>query len=522
VHTSCFTGSEGRAPDPNQFYYPTGLVVSAGRTALYVANSDFDLAYSGGTVQVLNAKKLRDVVRKMASGLAQKKSAATVCGETKPYDDDRRLTLNSDTFLSPGPCSPIEVATFMRNAVFVGAFASGIVLTYDPDKPRARLFTAVRGDPSLTFFEVDDDRQPAVAKDLEQDRSPFRLDCRAGEDGFCHDEHRVGRAAQRSLRGLQLPPDPLGTAASADGAAIVSAHQTQGAASLVVNPWEGTPSLSYFISRLAAGPTELAAIPRPAVVAAAAAQAKMQGYTFKYRDSFALTFRGASELNLIDYYPDEGSGTNRPFLVLAQRIALSVSSSNVDSRGLAIVSGARQSCEAAVPGDVDKLADCAEQHPLKIYIAGRNPAALLIGRVHTTPIRSAVGVGTRVTSVLHSIEVNQSLPLDFGAAHVRTGQVVGKDGSLVDRVFAVAFDAREIFVIDPSTDTVETVIHAGRGPQDVAVDSGMEDGAAYSFLYIAHFTDSYLGMADLDLRRPLTYGQIVATIGVPTPPAESQ
>ena len=40
-------------------------------------------------------------------------------------------------------------------------------------------------------------------------------------------------------------------------------------------------------------------------------------------------------------------------------------------------------------------------------------------------------------------------------------------------------------------------------------------------MLVGHFTDSYLGVVDLDQRRS-TFGQMIANIGVPVPPPESK
>jgi hypothetical protein len=536
--SSCFTTSVGKAPDPLQIYFPTGVLMSAGRTALYVVNSDFDLQYAGGTLQAYDARALRARIRPIAEQLgasdpAKRATAAVACAAAG-------LSTNPDTFLNPGPCSPIDATGYVARSAFLGAFGSSPALAYKPcdagdaSCSGARLFTPVRGDPSITYFDVDDDRLASVAA-----APTFRLDCNAGEDGFCGDDHRVGRNPDRTLRGLQLPPDPIGTAVSDGpcsdiGCAVVSAHQTQAAVSLIVNPWNGIPSLSYFVSRLAPGPTELATLPRPAVatLAKAAGDTAMPPYPVSYRDAFLLTYRGASQLDLVEYEPDSGSSPPRPFVVIGQQIALTVNASNVDSRGIAVVGDARAQCEATCPAEMTPAARlecagaCAEKHPLDVYVATRTPATLMFGTIRThlsrEPVPGSTTGALRITGLFNTIDVHQSIPLDFGASHVRVGKVVGKDGKLVTRLFALAFDAREVFIVDPETRTVEVVIKAGRGPQDVAIDSGIENGQPYSFMYVAHFTDSYLGAVDLDLRRPLTYGQIFATVGNPTPPAESR
>jgi hypothetical protein len=511
--TSCVFGIDGKPPDPNQLYFPTGLVVSPGRTALYVANSDFDLQYAGGTLQVFDARGLRRAVGPLADALHDRAGAAAACQAAG-------LSTNPDPYLNPGPCTSFSVGDFLEKTAFIGAFASSLLLVHDPNGPGARLFSPVRGDPSLTYFDVEDDRTPPS-------EPSFRLDCNVGTDGFCGADHRVGRSAARSLRGLQLPPDPLGTSASSDGLALVSAHQTQATTSLVVNPWNGQPYLSYFTNRLANGPMALATIPRPALLSGAEAAALAGGYAVNYRDAFLLSYRAAPQLDLVEYFPDSGSIPPRPFLVVARQFPLTVSASNVDSRGVAIVTTERTECETRCGGGADALAcqaDCAEHVPLKLYVANRSPASLLTGRVHTVLVREADPAGgpSRITAILHEITMHGSIPLDYGAAHVRIGKVVEEDGSFADRVFAVSFDSRSIAIVDPKLDTVEATVRTGRGPQELAVDYGTDDGEPYSLGYVAHFTDSYLGILHLDRRRPSTYGQIIASLGQPLPPAGSR
>jgi hypothetical protein len=41
-------------------------------------------------------------------------------------------------------------------------------------------------------------------------------------------------------------------------------------------------------------------------------------------------------------------------------------------------------------------------------------------------------------------------------------------------------------------------------------------------MYVGHFTDSYIGVVDLDMRRPQTFGSMFLTVGKPLPPRESK
>lgn len=510
---ACQLDAEGGTLGEKDLYYPTGLVVSAGRSALYVANSDFDLQFASGSVQAVDAAALRAAVAPIALGLASGDGASAACSAAG-------LGLNADPFLNPGPCAPIAYAPLVRASVYVGAFASGLLLSYDPREAGARLFAPVRGDPSVTFFDVGDDRAGET--------DPFALGCGKTAAGFCGDTHRIGRDADRTQRGLLLPPDPVGIASSTNGEAIVSAHPSQAAASLVVNPWDETPFLSYFAGDLAPGPTEIAAVPRPAFVAAAEAQATAAGVPFIYRDAFVVTYRSAAQVDVLQYVRDSGSVPSRPFLVRAQQVAITTSSSNIDHRGVAVLSGERAACEAScgsADGDVACLATCAETVPLRVFVASRRPESLLFGRIETIVLRGTSvvdGVTTeRITGAFDLVTLDDALPLDFGASRVETGRVIDQDGTPVDRVFAVAFDSRRVFIVDPYRARIEAIVRTGRGPHDIAVDHGVANGEAYSYLYVGHFTDSYLGVVPLDLRRPLTYGSMIATVGHPLPPIDT-
>src|ERR1700729_2789850 len=64
--SSCYSPRPGTPPPMKTFYYPVGLAVSAAGNVLYVANSDFDLQWNGGTVQSYDLNAIRiDTVRLM-------------------------------------------------------------------------------------------------------------------------------------------------------------------------------------------------------------------------------------------------------------------------------------------------------------------------------------------------------------------------------------------------------------------------------------------------------------------------
>jgi hypothetical protein len=521
---ACFTSADGRRPEGAELYFPTGLLVSPGNTTLYVANSDFDLRFSGGSVQAIDLAALRNAVGPIALELQNGRDAADACWRAGGFSP------NPEGWLYPGPCAPIPLTQWVRNSALIGAFASGLLLTHRADSANAvgaRLFVPVRGDPSITYLDVDDDRpgRPGAASPT------FRLDCAVDGAGFCGTAHRLGQDRDRTLRGIQLPADPVGIAANADGDAVVSAHQTQQAASLVRNRWDQVPVLTYFTSSLPTGPTEVAAVPRPALVEAARAEASLRGYDFQYRDGFLVTFRAASQIDLLHYVPDEGSTPDRSFLVRAGATAITANVDNFDSRGIALLDRERRECEQSCGSEADLgcLWGCAEV-PVQVFAANRNPASLLIGELTTVIDTTSIDVPGEPdplevpTGITESLWFYDSVPLAIGASRVEVGHVIGEDGSLEPRVFAVCFDSRVVFIFDPQRSRIEASVRTGRGPHDVAVDAGIDgaSGEPYSYLYVGHFTDSYIGVVDLDLRRPRTYGQMFATVGTPRSPQEAK
>jgi hypothetical protein len=587
----CFTGDDGIAPPQKGFYYPTGLVVSPGATALYVTNSDFDLQYNGGTVQQLdllwmrgelialrkNLEDARPVSGDAGSGTGGSggggsggqgtaggdpggaggvggaggavgagatgggggggENTAGAGGAVGPPPVECNavgLAENANPVLAPGACEALpcgnqganpwaaacphvnvragDESLYIGEFKSIGAFASGVALVVEPGgDQRARLFVPVRGDPSVTFFDIHHD----AVGDCSTKFCP-RLDCGAtGTDQRCGEANRIGESAGLNKRGLVLPVEPVGIAASSDGRAIVVAHQTTGQASLIVNDFNGVPTLEFPLSNLPPGPTEVAAIPIPKYVGA---RVEAGQDPVDYGASFLLTFRAEREIDVLRFNADAGSSPSRPFLTRTFAETISVDSQGTDSRGIAIDASARSACEAdCAADDLTCLRDCMDV-PLRVFVANRAPATLLIGELKTEVIETDAG---EPTGIFETLNIYDSVPLGFGASKVAVGHVIDENGVKQVRAFAVSFDSRLIVVYDPEGRDTEANIHTGRGPHAIAIDNGPPGSTDVAFLYVAHFSDSYLGVVDLDMRHRRTFGQMFASIGKPTPPAEA-
>ncbi|MFT3769977.1 MAG: hypothetical protein QM820_31500 [Minicystis sp.] len=599
----CYFTDEGLSPPTKAFYYPTGLAVSPGRGALYVANSDFDLQYNGGTVQVIDLRETRKTLRETLAGIrcvqgakdacdaigkdaasppsigeicnvipfrssaesaktcakgddcesgvcvsghcaggagngtdcsARNECASGVCTDGKCVACARNdecpsgvchpngrcaLAENDNKILTPSACTPLAPAYAANGKTFatIGAFASGAVLAMNPGSTagEARLFIPVRGDPSITWFRVVDDRAPDFAGDV----SP--LDCgQAGTDRRCFQDYRVGLDPYDNLRTATLPVEPVGMDISEDGQVLVSAHQIDSAPSvgLTVNPWDpptARPTFEFSLSsNVPVGPTEVGRVPAAGYVKARQAA----NSAFTYQPGFLVTYNATAELDLFRYNDDALSSPPKPFITRAAVTGVATNADGKDSRGIAVDDHLRRECEAGCTDDATKmecLRACVDV-PLDVFIANRAPPSLLLGRVRTTIVDSDQG------SAFDVPEIYDVVSLAVGPSKVALGSIIGMDGKRHPRIFAVTFESRFVFSYDPEARRVDAVIRTGRGPHAIAFDTGDDGDGLHSYLYVGHFTDSYLGVVDLDMRHPETFGIMFASIGTPTPPRESK
>lgn len=558
----CYSAGDGQTPPEDRIYFPVGLALANQSKHLLVANSDFDLQYNAGTLNVLDVNALEPLVTVPCASDADCAAASARCREEAPEgsDCDSRLVCSTSRglcvtdsnnvcgsslserdlkaqLLSPGACDYIDPAhlpnggTLLRSEVQIGSFATDVIYRERPpafamlnegESLVGRAFIPVRGDATLHWIDVGADGS---------------LACGQGSNNECDDLHRAGNHEEENTRDLRLGPEPFAVDASPDGGAVLVTNQTTGTVSLFVNDWSTAvgASLQFAVTGLALRPMGIAALPIPAYAAA------LGGY---YPPGFLVTFRNAPEVDLVRYYDDrntslkdsDGTPVARPYAARTGFAGIRVNSVGSDSRGIAVDSAVRTEAEAkcfeaagldpscTVDGNclgsvaADKVAafksclNAASANPLDVFVANRSPATLLLGR--TTPVLNA----------LESTELPNfydSVPLTLGPSRVVIGNIVtGVDEQgnrvLERRVFVVCFDSRRIFVYDPLRRRMDAEIVTGRGPHALAVDE------EHGWLFVGHFTDSFIGVVSLDRRFPKTYGTTLAIIGKPTPPRASK
>jgi len=535
-----------------------GIAVSPGGNALYIVNSDFDLQFNGGTVVAIDLKPLREFLRPLWGPDPS----------NPPSDPCLGLGYNPNTILVPGPCAPLDLGhppgggpSLVRNWTKIGAFATDLIYVCrptdeaalitgmgytgsagfgrsrcrgtDPDPARhARLFVPVRGDPSLTFFDVDDDRDGQVP--------PFTLDCgQATHNGRCSDLFRSGIDANDNTRDLTLPAEPFGIAVSDRTDALVVTHQALGSisASLFTGPGgagtvlDGKPTLQFIYSGSNVPPaTGVVALPIPAAIVRElqginrdrlAAGEPLLGLTewlaqTNYQQGFGVAYRGQAHVDVYRFFDDSFAAPARPFLTRSSLRNFDVLPAGTDSRDVVVDDSERVACESDCQArageanfDLDACNLSCEQVPLGAYLTNRTPPSLVIGQV--LPANSTISD--------ESLAFFGAIPLPVGPSRVVVGQIHDRrDPPDVrrPRIFAICFDSRVIVMYDPLEHRVDGQIRTGRGPHSLVMDP------KEPIAYVSHFTDSYVGLIDLDQAHPNTFGSIVASIGNLSVPRESK
>lgn len=529
--SSCFPPGDGREPPLDQVYFPVGLALSSGGDRLYVANSDFDLQYNAGTLMVLDAERIRELMptecktdgdcgagRRCDNQNQGTKAASFWCvaeGDANPCGALGEKSAATRA-LEPGRCNYATLTQvadggrdLLLDAVVISAFATDSVYRRAP-QGGGRLFIPVRGDATLHWADVADE-VGGVDGALYRDAYGRRrhIDCGQGSETECDDRHRRGDDdGEGSVVGDALPIEPYAVAVSDDGEAVVTTHQSTGQLALFVNDWcnpsEG-PQLTSVLSGLSTRPIAITPLPIPQTYLQPDAQAC--GSTVapgsRYQPSFLVSYRYSPIVQLIRYFNAEQAAPGEALLEAGDAAPVSVVP-GFDTRGIAVDGSQRQECEAAC-GDDACIDECAAL-PLQVYLANRFPAGLLTGSTSA----SAGDFPRNDLPNLTEVE-----PLRGSPSRVVIGHVIGDDGQPSLRVFVVTFDTRYVYIYDPKLDRIEARVYTGRGPHALAVDGQRGVG------YVAHFTDSYLGVIDLD-RRHRSYGEIVLTLGQPRAPRASK
>jgi DNA-binding beta-propeller fold protein YncE len=210
---ACPASSDEVRPPKDQFFFPTGIAMTADENVLFVANANSDLRYDSGSISVVNLETVVAVVTDW------------VDNGTVPNDCEKDKTVATTLVCDEA------FALLADSTVRTGNFATeiGVQLL---DSGDSRIFAAVRGDPSLTWVDFDSETRAT--------------ECGGGGGDLprCDNDHRLNRMRNDSSLG-GLAPEPFGLYVDSSAGFVVVTHLALGAVSLADAPSDGSaPQLS--------------------------------------------------------------------------------------------------------------------------------------------------------------------------------------------------------------------------------------------------------------------------------------
>src|SRR5690606_13480013 len=105
--SACFSPGDGVEPPLDSLYFPVGVALGQGADRLYVANSDSDLRYNGGTVVVLDAERIRSFLPVWCTADSDCSGRASRC--VGASQDDSAVVTGMCVDASGSPCGELDL-----------------------------------------------------------------------------------------------------------------------------------------------------------------------------------------------------------------------------------------------------------------------------------------------------------------------------------------------------------------------------------------------------------------------------
>lgn len=305
-----------------------------------------------------------------------------------------------------------------------------------------RLFAAVRGDPSVTWVDYDS--------------GSGALDC--GGDGsypLCDNAHRLSQLRNDvELPGLNT--EPFGIHVDSLNGYVMVTHLTSGAVSLVDAPSDGSdPILADAIAGL------FLADPVTGVRGAVGVAGRLPG---SGSDLVYVTSRSEERVQML--YVHRPASSAYPIIVPSEFFFLDQVFPSDDGRGIAFSADGT-----------------------RVHIVNRDPPSL---------------------SILDTSLDAQGFPANdlTGVVEICTdaSNVTIADPGAGERAYVTCFPSGQVWVVNPFSMIVESIIEVGRGPHAVALSVDRQQ------LYVANFLEDTVAVVDVEPGSP-TENLVVMRIG---------
>jgi DNA-binding beta-propeller fold protein YncE len=496
----------GTDPPVAQFHFPAGLMLDPAGQYLYVSNGNSDLAFSGGTLQMVDLARFDCAVARYKN--ANRGTSLDVSG-CDPFPDSDWQSTASNTACIDDPLDPMvvdcdETPFILANqTVKVGNFAGNMQLRNMPDtdvngnviRQHRQLYIGVRGDPSITTVDVFPNLDGTFGRALDCfDTAPDPNSTIAPACTASHQVQFFDCAGQPSCMmgngtyppGQQLiPTEPF------------SLKYDEGTLSDGATPYH-----RLVISHLQTGQVSImdTDIPGPNSIADVSP-------AFFPEDSQHR--HGAFSLQ--PQHPGQGASTmwfmtsNLQPLITTFRIA----DVNV------VVPSVTFSIASQFNAGADGRSLVFQPDGNRLFMTENSPPSVLIFDT-STPTGPAMP-GAPMAALRDVVNVC-SLPshLDMFTVNWQGGE--GAPTRPLQRLYVMCFVANQIMVVDPDRPGVDDTILVGRGPNDLVFKSG---NGVTPRAYVTLFSEHTVGVLDLQPGSP-TEHRMTARIGLPVPPVNFQ
>ena len=515
--------AESTDPKPDRFYYPAGVAIDPDGRLLYVSNNNADLRYAGGTLMTIDLLRFQcavDAFRNLDdAGFVADAACAPFAALTA---SDIKLERSKDGTPTAGcvsdPIDPqivdcIEGPFALSNStVRVGNFAGTIRVKRDASvASKRRLYLAVRGDPSVTYADVDLGKLVPVAGATYDPYPPGVVDCfddpgalttRTGYDAAsnrttvpprCSSSHLVQTYTCNNRLGClrgdnDIPSEPFN---------ILVDEGTRK---------DGTPYSRLVVGHLAAGQVsliDLLGVPYVSDVSAPFFAANLRSE----RGAFGLARLGKGDGAI--YYLTSS--------LIPQVATFYVGSSptgDAVSPGLAFTFG------GAFASGTDSRALVIDPGGQRAYLAQNAPPQLAVLDLRVDQPDTH---GLPANKIVSAVDICQE-PSNM-VLRQRLVAASATTSTLNSKLYVSCFVANQLMVINPDLSLVDETILVGRGPSEMAFNfTGPETDVAdqlpapaHRYAYVALYNESTIAVIDLEPGSP-TENRMVARIGMTQPP----
>ena len=516
VFGACTGSDEGRTAPADSFFFPTGVAISPDSHFAYVTNGNTDLRFNGGTVVAVDLQEAirRYIAEPTKCGFATDPidNRIAVCDEKNPVMDPQgvpRTLIQADKTVRVGnfPGQP-AVQQFLKptgTATERGTLAAcdpaqgdpNCIPQYQPDPSQGfRLLVPVRGDPSLTWINIDQNGS---------------LNCGqgAGPVGQCDGAHRITQLLIDST--IVYAPEPFGVAVSNEMGVALTSHLASATVSLFdigdrattpphfVDVINGVFDVNQNGAQAAYGvalrPLDPALVPAtcPGLPTCTLGDYEIFFATSRVSPRLAqLVARGADlcrpELDACGTCTNPDPSTCPPCDVCNGQ------------REMAVVESTQVRLDLYLSDGSDVRDVKFTKDGSRAYVVDRSPPTVV--EFDTSSVPPPAGDPRDI--ILRAVEVCPQPSL-----------LALREDPPPLRVYVTCFAAGQIFVIDPPRGEVVDIINVGRGPNAVEL-LPTHDGPLGQVAVVANFADNDLAVVDLN-PGSATENTVLFKIGMPNP-----